>query len=38
LVNGKKLTSGDAAAVTEEAKIAIQGEAPNSEVLVFDLA
>jgi redox-sensitive bicupin YhaK (pirin superfamily) len=37
-VNGKKLTSGDAAAVTEEAKIAIQGEAQNSEVLVFDLA
>jgi redox-sensitive bicupin YhaK (pirin superfamily) len=37
-VNGKKLTTGDAAAITEEEKIAIQGEAPNSEVLVFDLA
>jgi redox-sensitive bicupin YhaK (pirin superfamily) len=37
-VNGKKLATGDAAAVTEEEKVAIQGEAANSEVLVFDLA
>jgi len=37
-VNGKKLATGDAAAVTEEEEVAIQGEAANSEVLVFDLA
>jgi len=37
-VNGKKLTTGDAAAVTDEDKIAIHGEAANSEVLLFDLA
>jgi len=37
-VNGKKLSTGDAAGVTDEAQIAIQGEAGNSEVLVFDLA
>ena len=38
VVNGKKLSTGDAAAVTVEEKIAIQGEAANSEVLLFDVA
>ena len=38
VVNGKKLSTGDAAAVTAEEKIAIQGEAANSEVLLFDVA
>ncbi|MBS1857389.1 MAG: pirin family protein [Acidobacteria bacterium] len=37
-VNGNRLGAGDAAAVTEEEKIAIRGEAAESEVLVFDLA
>lgn len=37
-VNGKALSTGDAAAVTEEAKIAIEGKAANTEVLLFDLA
>jgi len=37
-VNGVKLSAGDAAAVTDEAQVAIEGGAPNSEVLVFDLA
>jgi redox-sensitive bicupin YhaK (pirin superfamily) len=37
-VNGNRLNAGDAAAVTGEEKIAIQGEAAESEVLVFDLA
>jgi len=38
VVNGKKLSTGDAAAVTVEERIAIQGEAANSEVLLFDVA
>jgi redox-sensitive bicupin YhaK (pirin superfamily) len=37
-VNGKPLTTGDAAAVTGEAALSIQGTDANSEVLVFDLA
>jgi redox-sensitive bicupin YhaK (pirin superfamily) len=36
-VNGNALSSGDAAAVTAEEKIAIEGNAPNTEVLLFDL-
>ena len=36
-VNGQKLTAGDSAAVTDEKSLAIQGGAPNSEVLVFDV-
>lgn len=37
-VNGHVLTPGDAAAVEDEAEILIEGSAPDSEVLVFDLA
>ena len=37
-VNGQPLTTGDAAAVTGENSIAIEGKGPDSEVLVFDLA
>ena len=37
-VNGKELAVGDAAAVTEEEAVAIEGRAPDSEVLLFDLA
>jgi quercetin 2,3-dioxygenase len=37
-VNGQPLTTGDAAAVTGEDSIAIEGKGPDSEVLVFDLA
>ena len=36
-VNGRTLETGDAAAVTGEKSLAIQGEAPDSEILVFDL-
>jgi redox-sensitive bicupin YhaK (pirin superfamily) len=38
VVNGNKLSAGDSAAVTEEGSVAIEGAAPNSEVLLFDLA
>jgi redox-sensitive bicupin YhaK (pirin superfamily) len=37
-VNGNPVSSGDAIAVTDESAVAIQGVAPNTEVLVFDLA
>jgi redox-sensitive bicupin YhaK (pirin superfamily) len=37
-VNGKELDTGDAAAITDEAAVALEGRAPNSEVLLFDLA
>ena len=37
-VNGQLLNTGDAAAVTGEVAITLTGTAPNSEVLVFDLA
>ena len=37
-VNGQALATGDAVAVTGETTLAIQGVAPNSEVLLFDLA
>ena len=37
-VNGQPLTAGDAAAITAEPAIAIEGQAGASEVLVFDLA
>jgi quercetin 2,3-dioxygenase len=37
-VNGKALGTGDAAAVTAESGVTIQGAARNSEVLLFDLA
>jgi len=36
-VNGKKLTQGDGAAISEEKKLTIKG-AEDSEVLLFDLA
>ncbi len=38
LVNGNRLGAGDGAAVADEEKIAIEGEAAASEVMVFDLA
>jgi redox-sensitive bicupin YhaK (pirin superfamily) len=37
-VNGKELETGDAAALTNEEAVIIQGRSPNSEVLLFDLA
>ena len=37
-VNGKEMETGDAAAVTDEAAVTIEGCSPNSEVLLFDLA
>ena len=37
-VNGQKLTAGDGASVEGETALAIAGGAPESEVLVFDLA
>jgi redox-sensitive bicupin YhaK (pirin superfamily) len=37
-VNGRPLTSGDAAAVTGEPAVTLTGTGPNTEVLVFDLA
>jgi quercetin 2,3-dioxygenase len=37
-VNGKPLAAGDAAGVTGETALAIQGADPNSEILLFDLA
>ena len=37
-VNGQPLSTGDAAAVTNEGSIAIEGKGADSEVLVFDLA
>jgi redox-sensitive bicupin YhaK (pirin superfamily) len=38
LVNGKALSTSDAAAVTEESSLSIQGMNGEGEVLVFDLA
>jgi redox-sensitive bicupin YhaK (pirin superfamily) len=37
-VNGQELKAGDGAAVTEEEKLQISGNADQSEVLLFDLA
>ncbi|HMC31821.1 MAG TPA: pirin family protein, partial [Candidatus Angelobacter sp.] len=37
-VNGQELKAGDGAAVTEEEKLRITGNADSSEVLLFDLA
>ncbi len=37
-VNAQGLATGDAAAVTGESSITIDGTSPNTEVLVFDLA
>jgi len=37
-VNGQPLGTGDAAAVTGENSVAIEGKGPDSEVLLFDLA
>ena len=37
-VNGNDLETGDAAAITAESTPGIQGRAPASEVLLFDLA
>jgi redox-sensitive bicupin YhaK (pirin superfamily) len=37
-VNGKELETGDAAAITNEAALTIEGRSPNSELLLFDLA
>ena len=37
-VNGRSLSTGDAAALTGEKAVAIQGDEANTEVLVFDLA
>jgi redox-sensitive bicupin YhaK (pirin superfamily) len=36
-VNGQSLNSGDAAAITNEAAIAVRGAESDSEVIVFDL-
>ena len=36
-VNGRPLTTGDAAAVTGETAVTLAGTDPNTEVLVFDL-
>jgi redox-sensitive bicupin YhaK (pirin superfamily) len=37
-VNGQTLTAGDGSAVEQEGKVEIAGGAPQSEVLLFDLA
>jgi redox-sensitive bicupin YhaK (pirin superfamily) len=37
-VNGRPLTTGDAAAITGEPAVTLTGDGPNTEVLVFDLA
>lgn len=37
-VNGKDLKAGDAAAIEKEDTISITGDAPESEVMLFDLA
>jgi redox-sensitive bicupin YhaK (pirin superfamily) len=37
-VNGQELKAGDGAAVAQEAKLQITGNAEQSEVLLFDLA
>ena len=37
-VNGQALVTGDAAAVTGEPTVTLTGTAPNTEVLVFDVA
>jgi hypothetical protein len=37
-VNGQELKAGDGAAVAQEAKLQIAGNAEQSEVLLFDLA
>ncbi len=37
-INGKSLTSGDAAAVSDESGLAISGTGEDSEFLLFDLA
>lgn len=37
-VNGKELKAGDAVAIEKEDAISIQGTAPESEVMLFDLA
>jgi redox-sensitive bicupin YhaK (pirin superfamily) len=37
-VNGQKLATGDAAAVTAEPSVTFAGTDPNTEVLLFDLA
>jgi redox-sensitive bicupin YhaK (pirin superfamily) len=36
-VNGRTLETGDAAAVTGEKALAVHGEAPETEILIFDL-
>jgi redox-sensitive bicupin YhaK (pirin superfamily) len=36
-VNGHNLTAGDAAAVTDETSLTIEGHAPGAELLLFDL-
>lgn len=37
-LNGVTLETGDAAAITEEEKLAVRGTGPSSEILLFDLA
>ena len=37
-VNGQTVSTGDAVALTGEPSLSVQGQAANSEVLVFDLA
>jgi redox-sensitive bicupin YhaK (pirin superfamily) len=37
-VNGQPLATGDAAAITEEEKVSLTAQSPNTEVLLFDLA
>ena len=37
-INGQSLMTGDAAAVTGETAVLIEGQGENSEVLLFDLA
>jgi quercetin 2,3-dioxygenase len=38
IVNGKELRAGDGAAIAQEPKVEIVGSAPQSELLLFDLA
>jgi quercetin 2,3-dioxygenase len=37
-LNDRSLMSGDGAAIAQETAIALQGLAPNTEVLLFDMA
>lgn len=37
-LNGKELAAGDGAAIAQEASLTLEGAAPNTEVLLFDMA